>query len=276
MPAREQNEYVLGTDDAELARLGFQHRLWSDESTAHFKRAGFMPAMRVLDLGSGPGFTSRDIAQLVGPSGSVVAADISQRYLEFLERQQQTDLARLAAPIETLAVDAHHLDLPANSFDATYARWVLSFTPEPMRIVQRIANALKPGGIFAVQDYSNWPAIFWGPRAETLPILRRAVLASYARVNADPTIASKLPAMMSAAGLEPVEVMPIVKRASPRDTLWHWPLTYFATFLPRLVEAGDMTQEESAAILAEWEANTANPTAFFITPPQLTITAIKR
>lgn len=276
MPPTEDNEYVLGTDDAELARLGFQHRLWSDEAVAHWKRAGFMPGMRVLDLGSGPGFTSRDIAQIVGPTGHVTAADISKRYLDFAERVQQGDLAQLAAPISTMLVDAHDIELEPNSFDACYSRWVLSFTPDPMRIVQRIAGALKPGAPFCVQDYSNWQAVFWGPRAETVPILRRAVLASYAKFGSDSTIASKLPGMMSACGLEPVEVMPLVKRAAPRDTLWHWPLTYFQTFLPRVVEMGDMSEEERGAIHAEWEANTADPSGFFITPPQLTITAIKR
>ena len=161
MPPTEENEYVLGTDDAELARLGFQHRLWSDEAIAHWKRAGFMPGMRILDLGSGPGFASRDLAQLVGHTGHITAADISKRYLDFINNTQQENLAHLAAPIETHLVDAHNIDLPANSFDACYSRWVLSFTPDPMRIVNRIAQALKPGAPFAVQDYSNWPAIFF-------------------------------------------------------------------------------------------------------------------
>ncbi len=38
-----RNEYVLGTDEAELTRLGLQHRLWGDAAHALWRRGGIVP-----------------------------------------------------------------------------------------------------------------------------------------------------------------------------------------------------------------------------------------
>jgi ubiquinone/menaquinone biosynthesis C-methylase UbiE len=71
----DANEYVLGTHDAELARLGLQHRLWSELTFACWNRCGIRPGSVVLDVGSGPGYTAFDLVPLVGPSGRVIAVD---------------------------------------------------------------------------------------------------------------------------------------------------------------------------------------------------------
>ena len=72
-PSREQREYVLGTNDAEIARLGLQHRLWYAYAYALWERAGIGPGMTVLDAGCGPGFATQDLAALVGPKGKIIA-----------------------------------------------------------------------------------------------------------------------------------------------------------------------------------------------------------
>jgi ubiquinone/menaquinone biosynthesis C-methylase UbiE len=76
-----EKEYVLGTDRAELERLGLQHQLWLAQAVAAWERAGFRRGHRILDVGCGPGFATVDLAQRVGPRGKFVAVDISQRFL---------------------------------------------------------------------------------------------------------------------------------------------------------------------------------------------------
>lgn len=63
----KSEDYVLGTDAQELARLSFQHEAWVAHAYALWQRAGLRTGMTVLDLGAGPGFTSLDLAQVVGP-----------------------------------------------------------------------------------------------------------------------------------------------------------------------------------------------------------------
>lgn len=51
--------YILGDrESAELTRLAFQHRVWSDETGALYRRAGLADARRFLELGCGPGDSS--------------------------------------------------------------------------------------------------------------------------------------------------------------------------------------------------------------------------
>ncbi|HXU78754.1 MAG TPA: class I SAM-dependent methyltransferase, partial [Methylomirabilota bacterium] len=70
---REEKEYVLGTDGAELERLGLQHQLWLAQAASIWERAGFRRGHRILDVGCGPGFAALDLAERVGPRGRIVA-----------------------------------------------------------------------------------------------------------------------------------------------------------------------------------------------------------
>jgi SAM-dependent methyltransferase len=64
MTTHDEREYVLGTNDEELARLGFQHRVWGEQAFALWERAGFAPGQTILDAGCGPGFATLDLARL--------------------------------------------------------------------------------------------------------------------------------------------------------------------------------------------------------------------
>jgi len=45
------------------------------------------PGMRILDLGCGPGFFTKELAKLTGPSGRIVAADLQEGMLEITEKK---------------------------------------------------------------------------------------------------------------------------------------------------------------------------------------------
>lgn len=271
-PAFAEREYVLGTDDAELQRLSFQHRLWAETASRHWRLAGVAPGMTVLDLGCGPGFVTRDLAQLLGPSGRIIAIDASPRYVDFVHR---TPAPPGSAPIEARVGDAHEPGVADASIDAAYSRWVFTFLPEPGRAIASVAKALKPGGTFTIHDYHKWEEISWGPTNDTAESLRRAVLSSYRAANADTRVAQKLPGLMHAAGLIVRDILPIQLIARPGDALWQWPRTYFKSFLPRLVAGGHMSESEMHAIEREWDALERDPAAFFYTPPQLAVIAVK-
>lgn len=265
-------DYVLGTDDAELRRLGFQHQLWSSVAHQLWLKAGFQPGQRIIDLGCGPGFASLDLAQLVGPAGSVLAIDASPRYLAHLKAISKP---AGAATIETLQADAQRLPLDEACADGAFTRWVLSFAPEPERVVAGIAKALRPGAHWVVQDYADWPAIFWAPLNHTLPTLRAAVVRHYDSVHADYRIGQKLPAMMERAGMRVRHIQPIVEAVRPGNALWHWPMVFFRNLLPRVVAAGHLTERDMHAIFAEWEALELEPGAYYWTPPMVAIIAEK-
>ncbi len=87
MPGIGEKDYVFGTHSAELERLGLQHRVWRPDVTDAWRRAGFTSGQTILDLGSGPGFLSMDLAEIVGPSGRVIALDRSSDFLNYLDAE---------------------------------------------------------------------------------------------------------------------------------------------------------------------------------------------
>jgi SAM-dependent methyltransferase len=72
--------------------------------------AGVKPASRVLDVAAGAGGQTLDAASRVGPSGSVLATDISSKILEFA---QQNALSKGYNNISTRVLDGENLDVEA-------------------------------------------------------------------------------------------------------------------------------------------------------------------
>lgn len=106
----------------------------------------------VLDIAAGAGEQSLVTAARVGPTGRVLATDISENILEFAAEN-----ARAAGidNLETLTVDGEHLDVEPDSFDAAISRVGLIYFPDQQVALARIKAALKPGGRFATMVYST-------------------------------------------------------------------------------------------------------------------------
>src|SRR4051795_5267543 len=77
-------DYVLGTRDDEVERLGLQHRVWRGRVLEAFGKAGIGPGQTIIDIGAGPGFVSADLAELVAPGGKVIALERSRHFADKL------------------------------------------------------------------------------------------------------------------------------------------------------------------------------------------------
>ena len=128
-------------------------RAWLREATgAMLEMADIASGARVLDVAAGAGDQTIDIARRVGPSGSVLATDLSPRILQFAR-----DNARRAGlnNIETIVADGEGLDVVAASFDAAICRLGLMLFPDPLRGLRQMFRALKPGGTACVMVFSE-------------------------------------------------------------------------------------------------------------------------
>jgi SAM-dependent methyltransferase len=272
MASLEKNAYVLGTGDDEIVRLGFQHRVWGEQAFAIWERAGFAPGQTILDVGCGPGFGTLDLSRIVTGTGRVVAVDASPRYLDHLNGQLQ---AQSIENVETRLSDVTSLDLQPNSIDGAYARWVLCFVSNPGAVIEAVAKALRPGGVFAVQDYFNYQAIALAPRSEIFEHVIKAVVKRWRLTGGDPDLAGRLPGLFTQCGMGLRDIRGIARVARPGSALWNWPTTFFRNFLPTLVEAGLITAEEHRVFEAEWSRRSADPNTFFCTPSMYDVIAVK-
>ena len=256
-----ERDYILGTEDEEIDRLGLQHRVWRPRMLDAFRRAGIGPGRTVLDVGCGPGWASVDLAELVGPSGRVIALERSQRFLDSLAARAR----RLGLDnIDARAVDVSEESLGEGVADAVWCRWLLSFVAQPRRTIAGIARALKPGGIAVFHEYADYGAWQAMPRSAELDRFRDLVMRSWRDNGGEPDIALDLPAWAAAEGLELVEVRPLVEIVSRDDLVWQWPAAFMAVNSRRLHALGYLDAEE-AALLATTLDRMAE-SALLITP----------
>ncbi len=97
----------------------------------------------VLDIGCGTGDTSFAVAQIVGPTGRVVGADVSDTMLAHARERQQ---AGSVGNAEFILADAQDHAFPKDAFDRIVSRFGTMFFADPAAAFRNIATALKPGG----------------------------------------------------------------------------------------------------------------------------------
>ena len=129
-----ERDYVLGTHDEEIERLGLQHRVWQPRVSDAWRRAGFTTGQTLLDLGCGPGYATLDLAGIVGPAGRVIGIDRSRRFLGAgAARARALGLQN----IEWREQDLDETDLPAALAHGAWSRWVYAFVRDPRALLTR-------------------------------------------------------------------------------------------------------------------------------------------
>src|SRR5437764_280336 len=83
--------------------------------------AGIRPGHRVLDVAAGTGEQTLMAARRVGPDGFVLATDIADRMLAYLDEAARNEGL---TNVQTRLVDARLLELERDSFDAAICRLV--------------------------------------------------------------------------------------------------------------------------------------------------------
>jgi ubiquinone/menaquinone biosynthesis C-methylase UbiE len=134
----------------------------SDATDTLIDMAAIRPGMRVLDLACGAGNQTIQTARRVGPSGSVVACDISAIMLDHV---RQNAAAANLKNIETLESAAEDLDERLPPFDAAISRLGLMLFPSPGRALKALQRVLKSDArfealVFTTPDKQS----FYGPK----------------------------------------------------------------------------------------------------------------
>ncbi|MDZ4778471.1 MAG: methyltransferase domain-containing protein [Alphaproteobacteria bacterium] len=258
-----ERDYVLGTNDAEVARLGLQHRVWRPYALDAWRRAGITEGDRVIDFGAGPGFAALDLAEIVGAAGEVVALERSERFLGAM-RAQAT--ARGLDHLKTIECDLAKDAPPALNADAAWARWIFAFLPHPEEALKRLASAVRPGGVIVLHEYLDYCTWRLSPRSAPFERFVAEVMASWRDTGGEPNVGLDLPRWMEEAGLVIEQQRAIVEVVRPRDFMWRWPASFTRINLDRLVELGRFSRAEAEEIAADFARIEKMPAARMVTP----------
>lgn len=254
--------YTHGYGDAVLRG----HRRRTAENSAAHLLPHLRDGMRLLDVGSGAGTITADLARLVGP-GNVIAVEVSGTAAE-LTRQE---LRRQGLPeVEVVVADAHDLPFAESAFDVVHAHQVLQHVADPVQVLASMRRVTRPGGIIAARD-ADYPGFRWWPDA---PALDRwlALVVRAARANGGaPDAGRRLLAWAHAAGLEDVTAGASVWcHATAEDRAW-WAASWAGrissgTLAEQILAAGWADRAELDELAAAWTAWAEDPDGWFTVP----------
>ena len=219
---------------------------------ASFKRAsalGVREGWRCLDAGAGHGSFACWLGSTVGPSGSVIAADLDTRLLQGITEPN----------IEVRQMDLVSDQLPCGEFDFVHTRLVLMHIPAREQVLGRLCAALRPGGVLMIEEQDAFPVL-----AAATGAYREAWLAFIRACRAagtDPDWTRDLPLRLHRHGLVDIDAeldVPLFRGGSAHARFWS--LTW-QQVRGRVAAVG-----EAARVIDEGQADLTNEQRWFPGP----------
>jgi SAM-dependent methyltransferase len=263
-------DYVLGTGDREIARLGVQHGAWRDVMLDCWSRAGIAEGWAVVDVGAGPGYASLDLAEIVGPTGAVTAVERSAR---FVEAGEACARARGASHLSYLERDLMEEGLPVAAYDAAWCRWVGSFVCSRGTLVAAIAAAVRPAGVAVFHEYADYGSWRFWPRRPVLEQYIARVMESWRAAGGEPDVGLELTSLLESHRFSVREATPKMYCVRPGEPLWTWIATFVSSNVRRMEETGVCDEDFADAVRAEFMEASRDPATSMLTPTVLEIIA---
>ena len=214
-----------------------------------------------------------DLAELVGPGGEVIGMDRSQRFLTVArERARLRNLSWLRFHEQDLDEEK----LPVRDASAAWCRWVFAFVRQPRALLDRIAEALAPGGVLVLHEYFDYGTWRLAPPSEAFERFVAAVMASWRAAGGEPDIGLQLHGWLRESGFVIEHTLPIIHAVTPSDSIWHWPAVFARSGVSRLVESGHLSGVDAEAVQAVLTAHETQSNGLMLTPGVLEIVARRR
>jgi SAM-dependent methyltransferase len=230
------------------------HRWRTAENSAGYLLPHLRPGQRLLDVGSGAGTITADLAARLAP-GSVVGLDSAAAAVE-----ATTALAAERGLPNLTAVQGSAYDLAAagSGFDVVHAHQVLQHLADPVAALRAMAAACAPDGLVAVRD-ADYAAMTWFPAD---PALDRwlELYQAVARANGgEPDAGRRLTGWARAAGLREVTASASVWCFATAEDLAWWTGTWAerlteSAFGRQAVERGLTDPAELGRLASAWRA----------------------
>jgi SAM-dependent methyltransferase len=238
------NAYVLSHGlDGEQQRLELMSELLDPMEREHLQRLGLQPGWRCLEVGCGNGSISRWLAAQVAPSGQVVASDLEISYIAGMR----------ASCLEVRQLDVLQGQVEAASYDLVVARALLHHLPDPKLALQRMAAALKPGGVLLSIEPDMLPATAAEP--ESIRKFWEGWFRWAASAGIDYFVGRKTAALLDSVGFQDIAAeghTAVVNGGSPWARYWAQTVHELRF---RVMESGHVSEE----MLAEFNAQLEDP-----------------
>ncbi|MEM1241273.1 MAG: methyltransferase domain-containing protein [Cyanobacteria bacterium P01_H01_bin.26] len=228
-----------------------------------FRAAGISAGMAVLELGCGPGEVTELLSEIVGPNGSILAVDRSEKMLSVAEgslgKVGKSNVRFVHADLNNTPKYLENVDRA--SFDVVAGRRVLMYLAHPDRVLAGLLPWLRVGGlaIFEEADSTLCPGhvATMPAHAQGVALLDRML----SEEGVDCSMGFHLPATFSAAGLqfEQIWAEAVIDGQGDQYTLGE----LLQLLKPRFESSAVATSAEIDSLIAQIEAE-REPTAVFV------------
>jgi SAM-dependent methyltransferase len=241
------DQYFLGYGPAEQRRLQAQAEDLAGEAAWLLDQVGPLEGRRVVELGTGPRGYLDALAEHVGWTGTVVGVE---RSADAVALARLLAARRGLANVQLLHGDARSTRLPGATFDLAIARLVLVNVPRPEEIVAEAVRLTRPGGMVAFHEADALSDVCDPPLDAWTRL--RDLLNRYAALNGiDLFVGRRLPRLLRDAGLEDVQVRPIVHVDEPGHPRRSLLPDFVDNLRERLIANGLITPDELARLQDE-------------------------
>jgi ubiquinone/menaquinone biosynthesis C-methylase UbiE len=215
----EQKHYIIRGGLEGRARLVVLSRLMRPTTLSLLDRAGIRPGMNCLEIGCGSGDVAFDLARIVGPAGRVVATDIDEIKLQLARQKAAQDhLCNLEFRFADILTGA------LERFDFVHARFVLTHLADPRKALEKVRQAMQPGGVLAVEDV-EFRGHFCHPDSPAFSRYVELYTKTAQLRGADPNIGPRLPGLLIESGFEAVQINLVQLAAMSDESKLMAPLT---------------------------------------------------
>lgn len=233
------------------------------ENSAAYLAPHLRRGSTVLDVGSGPGTITVDLAQRVAP-GSVIGIEPVVGPLE-IARATAADLG--VDNVEFSLGDVYDLAYDDNSFDVVHAHQVLQHLGDPVAALREMLRVCKPDGYVAARD-ADYAAMTWYPVDARLDRWLEIYHAVAWGNGAEPDAGRRLLAWANAAGAgEVVPSASVWGHSTPDERAWWggmWADRILSSDIAnQAVDGGHADHVELQEISAAWREWAAHDDGWF-------------
>lgn len=235
--------YALGRSAEEERRLQRQSLVYDPATRRLFEAAGIGLGMKVLDLGSGAGDVAMLVAQMVGPTGTVIGVDMNPKIVETARKRAAsagyTNITFVVGDVQELS--------PDDEFDAVVGRLVLMYLRDPAATLRLLVAHLRQGGVAAFHEAQLISRGEAYPPSRLTEQVYRWATQGFAYAGVETAMGMKLHQVFVNAGLEQPQMQ--VDGLIGGDRAFVEIVTEFVSeavrsLLPLLIKGGIATEEE--------------------------------
>lgn len=268
--AQEPTVYSHGHHESVLR----SHQWRTAENSAAYLLDRLRPGLTLLDVGSGPGTLTCDLAERVQPGrvlGVDPSADVTTQATDELARR--VGAGRLSEGQVTFRTDNFMSDAvaAAGPFDVVHAHQVLQHLADPVEALRHMAALARPeGGVLAARD-ADYGNMRWSPKSPELDRWRVVIREVTRRNGGDADAGRRMDDWAAAAGLANATVTHSTWTFdTPEDRAWWgglWAERCRSSSLNEHAQRyGLASAAELEALAAGWQAWAEQPDAWFTVP----------